>query len=867
MAVIGSLSVKLGLVTVEWDQATKKAKQDARELQKAFDDLTGNVKTLYGHWKTLGGALSLSAVGFASLISQTLQFTDAVSDLAKGFDLSIAKTLQFREAIKSSGGNAEGASKMLSTMFSKIEEARSGNEAAIAQFQKLGIGFRELVQLSPEQALNRVFQAIANIGNTYERVKAVKEMLGKSGIGVEVEAVAQKLGMSTAQFQAYAKSVEKVGQINDNLAATFDNLKIAFADMIAPFTRDGVVSIEKFKAAMVALTAGAIVGGLTQLVTLTAKLIALWKEGAKIQVAITALGGGKGILQLGVATAAYFAALKAFDIEAEQRRSEAARTVTGRLTDANGNPIEAQNEAPAREDANRRELIAAQAKLELAKKQVGFLKTEGQIKVDALTADKFSIQIREANLSKTREIATAESQRAQALGKENLSEEQKGVIQGEYQTAVAAANEKNRQAINLINTERDIANKQEIAADRIKMELAGKQLEFIKQEGKIRIDALTSDRYDIQLRESQLSLTRDIAAAENQRAQALNKENLTAQQRQFIENDYQASVESAYEKHLQNGQRINAERDKEVRLIGVQIEAARKTEAFDKQRIQLEEQRVNMSEYAYKVVQEELNTRQRIADLEQQIIDARNRLGAGATFDAEKARITDLIEAEKNLSQYRMHSIQMEEYRRRSFSEGWRTAMNNYMEDSTNAARVAGSLFSSIVGNMEAALDKFARTGKLKFADLARSIIQDIIAIQLKAQASTIFSMIAKGFGAGFSGSAVGESQYSLSYGQPSSSGLGLQARAGGGDISSGQPYLVGERGPELVVPRSAGTVIPNHSLAGAMGGGPSVVYNGPYIASMSAIDTQSGLAFLAKNKQGVWAANQSAQRSLPVSR
>ena len=49
MAVIGSLSVKLGLVTVEWDQATKKAKQDAKELQKAFDDLAGNIKTLYGH--------------------------------------------------------------------------------------------------------------------------------------------------------------------------------------------------------------------------------------------------------------------------------------------------------------------------------------------------------------------------------------------------------------------------------------------------------------------------------------------------------------------------------------------------------------------------------------------------------------------------------------------------------------------------------------------------------------------------------------------------------------------------------------------------------------------------------------------------
>ncbi|MEF2550004.1 tape measure protein [Aurantimonas sp. A2-1-M11] len=40
--------------------------------------------------------------------------------------------------------------------------------------------------------------------------------------------------------------------------------------------------------------------------------------------------------------------------------------------------------------------------------------------------------------------------------------------------------------------------------------------------------------------------------------------------------------------------------------------------------------------------------------------------------------------------------------------------------------------------------------------------------------------------------------------------------RASGGPVSSGKAYVVGERGPELMVPSSAGTVIPN----GAMGGG-----------------------------------------------
>jgi TP901 family phage tail tape measure protein len=44
-------------------------------------------------------------------------------------------------------------------------------------------------------------------------------------------------------------------------------------------------------------------------------------------------------------------------------------------------------------------------------------------------------------------------------------------------------------------------------------------------------------------------------------------------------------------------------------------------------------------------------------------------------------------------------------------------------------------------------------------------------------------------------------------------------AREKGGFVNSQTPYLVGERGPEVFVPRSGGNIIPNHALGG-MGGG-----------------------------------------------
>lgn len=40
-------------------------------------------------------------------------------------------------------------------------------------------------------------------------------------------------------------------------------------------------------------------------------------------------------------------------------------------------------------------------------------------------------------------------------------------------------------------------------------------------------------------------------------------------------------------------------------------------------------------------------------------------------------------------------------------------------------------------------------------------------------------------------------------------------ARAKGGPIDAGKPYVVGEEGPELIIPNHSGTVVPNHKLGG----------------------------------------------------
>ena len=174
----------------------------------------------------------------------------------------------------------------------------------------------------------------------------------------------------------------------------------------------------------------------------------------------------------------------------------------------------------------------------------------------------------------------------------------------------------------------------------------------------------------------------------------------------------------------------------------------------------------------------------------------------------------------------------------------------------------------SVFNNMSNAVENFVKTGKFAFKDLAKSIIQDLIAIDLKAQASSIWKSVG-----GLSGIAsslfdsTGALGNDVSGASFSATGADVRARrASGGSVSPNTSYLVGENGPEIFTSGSSGSITPNNMIGNSMGG-QSITYNGPYIANMSAIDTQSATQFLARNKSAVWAANQTAQRSLPQSR
>lgn len=110
-----------------------------------------------------------------------------------------------------------------------------------------------------------------------------------------------------------------------------------------------------------------------------------------------------------------------------------------------------------------------------------------------------------------------------------------------------------------------------------------------------------------------------------------------------------------------------------------------------------------------------------------------------------------------------------------------------------------------------------AITGAQKFSDAIKSMAKSVVDSLIKMLIQKYIVDAAFGFITG-----------KISNMQADADFLGIEAsdfsgRAMGGPVAGGRPYIVGERGPELMVPAGNGTVVPNNALGG---GGVTVVQN-----------------------------------------
>lgn len=168
---------------------------------------------------------------------------------------------------------------------------------------------------------------------------------------------------------------------------------------------------------------------------------------------------------------------------------------------------------------------------------------------------------------------------------------------------------------------------------------------------------------------------------------------------------------------------------------------------------------------------------------------------------------------------------------------GAQESIRKYASAASDSGTLIGEAMTNAFKGAEDALTNFIMTGKINFRSLATSIVADLARIQAKQLLMSIsggdggggglFGMILKaglsGLAGSFGGAAMGTFGVSAGVLPTTNASVngsldwmsGIKGFADGGSPPLGQISMVGEEGPELFVPKSAGTIIPNHALQG----------------------------------------------------
>lgn len=223
----------------------------------------------------------------------------------------------------------------------------------------------------------------------------------------------------------------------------------------------------------------------------------------------------------------------------------------------------------------------------------------------------------------------------------------------------------------------------------------------------------------------------------------------------------------------------------------------------------LEAYKIEMTDFAYKQL---VDTKQREYDIK---VKTRGMTVEEAAQYAAAANAAGELKAQLEQVNFQQS---------RTFEYGAKTALKNYVDEAGNAAKQIESALSSAFRATENTLTDFIVKGKADFGELAQSIASDFVKMALRMFVMKPLLDAVSSFlpGSGFPG---------ISLSTPTVTG----ARAGGGQVSSGGTYLVGENGPEILkLGGQGGNITPTHNL----GGGTNVVINNYSNANASARET-----------------------------
>jgi lambda family phage tail tape measure protein len=861
MSIIARLGVILGINTAEFNKGLDDAIKKTKDFEKNQKQALKNAQQAQDEFMATASKGLAGVAAAAYLVGQAFKYADDIEDTAAAFDVTTQSLLALKAAMQGAGGDANNVGTALQKLASAQQDAREGSDEMRDAFTKLGISGKDVEKLSLPDMFKRVAQELAKVENTTERTALQQQLLGKAMKGVDVRTFVDKY--KEMGDPALLSAIQENAKAWDNIEAAFKNILLFAQKLVSPLAAI-VNSMADIADTMDNLSKG----GSTEIDWGAGELGGM--PGTAITHGYGAAPGGKKTTIAPKSEAGAYSTQSARDKAAAKKAADDAKQIQEARKQLQLEIDLIKNKADISEKmfaVNSKGIVLGENAISQEKMLLDLASSIADIRSNAAKERlKDKAQVDLINQKEQEQIAARVAQ----FGYENgLRMQQR---QREHELAIQT----------IRNESESIHNAQTVQTFNA-LELLNLESQKFK---------LGSDAYEItKLQVEENNKLRDIhlKAAEavkqittEYELSAKSAEDLQLYEENILKINGEIFRQLNYTVLLEEKKRDNLKEQQELQKQmfaldlaqqkGRDIASIQSTLNIEKQMLQLQGNRYLMSTNQYNLSTLALENIHRLIEAEKKYNDQMKeaeyemkRQGGGQKAREEyEQRIKTIeqvrdieLDAIDQINNARQSNLEKEIERQKSFTEGWNSAARQFRENSENAFKRGEAAFASVMNNMDSAIGKFVETGKFKFEEFAIAVIKDLIRMEMQAQATMLFRSIV-GF---FSPAPITTMNYDAGV------GTSVGFAAAGGAINA--PTIVGENGAELFVPNTPGTIIPNGSWqqAAASMGNSGFTNNGTYIANMSAIDTQSATQFLATNKNTIWAAYQSANRSVPLSR
>lgn len=880
------------------------------QAQASIERLNRSAERLGQTFGGLAGALAGLVTGAA--LRNAIAFADTLDDMSKATGIAINNIQGLSTAFTANGGTAEGAQKAILELVKELDAARSGSGRTQAAFEDVGVSLQDLARLSEQDILAKTIQGLAKVTDASKRVTLAQQLLGKEARTVDFAGVAQDYGRASQEALRYTQSVQEAARLQGQLDTAFKQLQMSILKAVEPLAKFinslDPETIQRFVDAVVKIGgAAAAIGGVAAAFSALGRIIAALSVAGAGLFALFARGGQ--LIAGGAAVAS--GAFSSLSRTLQFAWGYIDRFIRGTPMFSKDLPLAERLGTLMTKLGERVNwlqvglgLAAAGAALfvgGLAKVAAGLAAIVGitiaaneaaKLLFDVDPIDIFARKLENLVTSTFPSLAAGINKLGERLGMgpapSQRDEQQRQAAQERFRRSEQQAIATQVQAVNEVKTKVDeLKAKLREVTDEYRRggELLVRNIEFeTSLVGKTEAEVAVARAVNQERERAQQAL-QGMAKQEADIAEQLRKGEISRQ----VAANMVGAVRAASAKITEESQRtqtavVAATKAYQDRLAAQRIEQLQLQAILDQQE-QLVEYHREMAQFQDQInaarlqaisqveqlKQENALTEQREA-LEQAIRNLRreDQDSARALFELENRRreqlerirqIQDLpyderVRKEREINQeidrartvimQRSQAFQAEQS---SFASGWQNALENFRNNIQTEAQLAGEIFGQFTRGLEDAFVNFAKTGKLSFKDMINSILQTLIRSGIQRIIAQTFGGFS--FGSLFGGGGGGGFGTGNLFGNMDLGGF----LASGGPARANVPYVVGEQGPELFVPNTAGTVVPNG------GGATSVTYN------INAVDAESFRSLVARDPEFLFAVTEQGRRRLPNQR